>query len=443
MYTVRPLTLMLLLAFSALLGCSVDQEKIDLWKTTENGPKKLAGALFDPGQPMEIRCKAAIALVEINNWDLYRESFQKMEKGDAQKVIAALAPQLAQISKGENAGQAENTPTKRQIDAKDGLYLLLDFAGPENRNAVEKPLIAWCVEGNYNIRAMAGYPVRTIAKKIGAPAAQELTKLLNVDQIAIEPISKLIRDVGDASALAMASKHVAEQLRANVSRIEEKHLIAAAVVGGSEVAQALLDLATDKKLDAELQRFALRAYSQSIESTYIKPDKAQIDRLFAMAENPEYDQFQREETYLTLAQAGGRDDVARVSKLLLSEEFFWRLVGMRCILRMDGEGQLAMVLRSKQLATDAEEVDEVVGWIAKFPKLLPAVREVLKSDDAFPRAVAVYVLGMKGDKATDAPVLEKLVTDKTKLPQGFDHATLGDAAKAALESLAQKKGSER
>jgi len=261
-----------------------------------------------------------------------------------------------------------------------------------------------------------------------------------MDQVAIEPIAKLVRDVGDASALAVASKQIADQLRANVAQIQTSHLIAAAVVGGEDVAGALLDLATEKNLDAELQRFALRAYSQSIETGYIKPDRAQLDRLFAMAENPDYDKRQREETYMTLAQAGGKDDVARVAKLLESEDSFWRLTGMRCVLRMDGEGRLAMVLQSKGLATDADNVDAVIGLVAKFPKLLPAVRRVLEGGDPFARAVAVYVLGMKGDKAADAPVLERLAADKTKLPAGFDHATLGDAAKAALEGLRQKKG---
>ncbi|MCK9461309.1 MAG: hypothetical protein M0R80_16900 [Proteobacteria bacterium] len=440
MTTVRSLLPIWFSVASILVACEIDQGKIDLWKTTENGPKKLAGALIDPEQPLEVRVKAAIALVEIKNWELYRESFQKMEKGDAQKVIAGLAPELARISKSESPGQPERSLAKKQIDAKDGLYLLLDFAGPENRDAVEKPLIAWCVEGNYNIRAMAGYNIRTIVKKIGGPAAQALTELLDMDQIAIEPIAKLIRDVGDAPAPAMASEHVAAQLRGNVPEIKETHLIAAAVVGGEGVANALLDLATTKELDAELQRFALRAYSQSIESGYIKPDATQMGRLFAMAENEEYDKFQREETYLTLAQAGGKADVARVAKLLESDEFFWRLVGVRCILRMDGEGQLATVLRSKGLATDAEEVDEVIGWIAKFPKLTPAVRALLEGGDVFAKGVAVYVLGMKGDKAADVPALEKLAADKTKLPKGFDHATLGDAAKAALESLAKMKG---
>jgi hypothetical protein len=441
MNTVRPL---LLLSISVMIAaCEIDQEKIDLWKTTENGPKKLAGAMIDPEQAMEIRVMGAIALIELNSWDLYREAFQKMDKADAQKVIAALAPKLGEISRGENAGKAEQTPSKKQIDAKDGLFLLLDIAGPENRDAVEKPLVAWCVEGNYNRRAMAGYNIRAIVKKIGAPAALELTKLLNIDQIAIEPIAKLIRDVNDPAALAAASAHVAAQLRGNVAQIQDKHLIAAAVVGGDDVASALLDLATEKNLDVELQRFALRAYSQSIDTGYIKPDRAQIDRLFAMAENPQYDKRHREETYLTLSQAGGKDDVPRIAKLLESEDPFWRLTGMRCVLRIDGEGQLAMVLRSKGLATDTENIDAVIGWIAKFPKLLPAVRELLQGDDVFSRAVAVYVLGMKGEKATDVPALEKLASDKAKLPAGFDHGTLGDAAKAALEGLAQKKGSER
>jgi len=439
MTTARRLVLLFSVIAFALAGCKIDDEKIALWKTTENGPKKLAGALIDPEQPLEIRVKASVALVEIKNLDLIRESFQKMEKADAQKVIFALAKELAELSRGEGGGPAEKTLTKQQVDAKDGLFALLDFADGETKDAVEKPLIAWCVEGNYNIRAMAGYNIRTIVKKIGGPAAQALTQLLTVDQVAIEPIAKLIREVGDASALALASKRMAGELANNVPKIQEMHLIAAAVIGGPEVASALLDLATDKNLSAELQRFALRAYSQAIESAYIKTDKGQLDRLFAMAENPEYDKYQREETYLTLAQTAGKEEIPRVAALLANEEFYWRLVGLRCLLRIDGENQLAPALATKGLATTADEVDEVVAWIAKFPKLLPMVREVLKSGDPFSQGVAVYVLAIKGDPSADVPVLEGL-PGKTILPKGFEHATLGDAAKAAIERLANKKG---
>lgn len=424
----------------ALAGCEIDDKKIELWKTTENGPKKLAGALINPDQPMDVRVKTAIALVEIKNLDLMRESFQKMEKQDAQKVIGALAPELARLSKGAGGGPAEKTLTKQQIDAKDGLYALLDFADSGTRGAVEKPLIEWCVEGNYNIRAMAGYNIRTIVKKIGAPAAVAIAQLLTVDQVAIEPVAKLIREVGDASALQAASKRMAEELRGNVPKIRETQLIAAAVIGGGEVAAALLDLATDKDLSAELQRFSLRAYSQAIDSGYIRPDRAQIDRLFSMAENAEYDRYQREETYLTLAQCAGKGDVPRMAALLASEDFFWRLVGLRCLMRMDGEGQLAGALRTAGLATTPDEVDEVVGWIAKFPKLLPAVRGVLGGDDPFSRGVAISVLALRGEAAVDGPALEALAGDRTRLPKGFEHATLGAAAKAALAQLANKKG---
>ena len=106
MFMVRRLSVLCAAIALTLTGCQIDDEKIALWKTTENGPKKLAGALIDPDQPLDIRVKASIALIEIKNLDLVRESFQKMEKADAQKVIGALAPELAKLSKGACAASA-------------------------------------------------------------------------------------------------------------------------------------------------------------------------------------------------------------------------------------------------------------------------------------------------------------------------------------------------
>ncbi|MBW2277922.1 MAG: hypothetical protein JRF63_10540 [Deltaproteobacteria bacterium] len=200
----------------------------------------------------------------------------------------------------------------------------------------------------------------------------------------------------------------------------------------------MLDLAADKGLSAELQRFSLRAYSQSVEQGNTKPSKGHLDRLFALGENLDFDPYQREETYLVIAQVGGVDDIARVHKLLKNEEFFWRLVGMRCLLRMDGEGQLGPVLETEDLARSGKEVNEISEWVVKFPKLLPTVRELLGTGGPFAKGVAVSVLGA-GGKAADVALLEKLTGDGTKLPKVFKDKTLGDAAKAAVEAL-KKKG---
>jgi len=430
------LRLLICLAIASLAGCEVNEEKINTWKGTQQGPKKLAGTLIDPEIPMDLRAKAAVAIVEINSWDLFREAFQKMEKEDSDKVAAAVAPLLAEMMQGD--GSEAQGPSKLQVDAKDGLFIMFDYTTGAGRQAVIGPLISWCADGDYNIRAMAGqYNVRTIVKKIGAPAAEALGELLAIDLIVIEHVAKLIRDVNDPAAIDTASKKLAEVLKANVDKIEEVHLVSAAIVGGDALAETLLDLATDNKLSAELQRFALRAFSQSVENKHIAPDKARIDRLFTMAENVEYDRYQREETYLTIAQAGTKEDALRVRKLLVEEDFFWRLVGLRCLLRMDGEGQLEHALGQAKLVTSADEIAEVASWVGKFPKLLPVVRGLVKSSNPYVRGLALAVLGSSGEPQ-DKALLDGLGDDKTKLPKVFPHKTVGEAAKAAAADLAKK-----
>jgi len=430
---------LLLLAVALLGGCEVTEEKIELWKGTQNGPKKLAGTLIDPDVSTELRAKAAVALIEIKELDLFHESFEKMEKSDSQKLIESAAPILGEMVKGEGGGLQEKTLQTTQVDAKDGLYLMLDYAEGPARQAVIKPLVDWCAGGNYNIRAMAGsYNAQAIAKKVGGPAAMGLANTLVMGQMAIEPIAKLIRDIGDEKALLAASEKLAGELEGNVKRIQEVHLVAAAVIGGDPIADVLLELATNKEITPELRRFALRAFSMSIDTESIKPKKRHLDALFAMAENTEYDQFQREETYMTIAQAGGEDEAERISKLLSEENFFWRLVGLRCLMRMAGDTWLGKALKTRKLVREDSEVEEIILWTSKFPKLADTLRKLTENRNSFVQGVAIYALAVVGEKK-DVELLKKLEGKKTRLRKGFDHKTVGEAAASAVEQL-EKKG---
>lgn len=431
---------LLLLAVALVGGCEVTEEKIDLWKGTQNGPKKLAGTLIDPGVSTELRAKAAVALVEIKELDLFHESFQKMEKSDSQALIESAAPILGKLVNGDGGGLAEKTLQTTQVDAKDGLYLMLDYAEGPAREAVIKPLVAWCAGGNFNIRAMAGsYNAQAIAKKVGGPAAMGLADTLVIGQLAIEPIAKLVKDIGDEAALAKASEKLAGELTGNVEKIQEVHLVAAAIIGGAPVADALLDLAVNQKLTPELRRFALRAFSMSLENEGVKAEKRHFEILFQMAENREYDQYQREETYMTIAQAGGKDEAERVSRLLEEDNFFWRLVGLRCLLRMDGEAWLGKALKTKKLVREDSEVAEIVEWTAKFPKLADSLRSLLNDRNSFVKGVAIYALAQVGDKSKDVELLKKKTGDRAKLQSGFEHKTVGEAAAFAVAQL-EKKG---
>ncbi|HUT76266.1 MAG TPA: hypothetical protein VM285_01175, partial [Polyangia bacterium] len=186
-------------------------------------------------------------------------------------------------------------------------------------------------------------------------------------------------------------------------------------------------------------RFALRAYSKSFEKGHMKSTPARMERLFALGESAEYDKYQREETYLTIAQIGGAAEADRVGRLLQDKDFYLRLTGMRCMLRMDGPGQIKRILETKGLASSAEEIGDVIDWVGKFPDLREALRALAVSGAPFSRGVAILALGASGD-GSDAETLGKLAGDRTKLPKGFKYRTLGEAAKAATEELKKKKG---
>ncbi|HUT77626.1 MAG TPA: hypothetical protein VM285_08065, partial [Polyangia bacterium] len=222
----------------ALTGCTVTEEKIELWKTTQNGPKKLAGTVIDPGISVDLRAKAGAALVAINEWDLFRDAFLKMERSDAQGVIQGMAPLLGAVVAG---GGESAALTREQIDAKDGLFIMVEHAEGEALAAVRQHLIAWCTEGEYNQRAMAGqYNSKTIVRKLGAPAAEAMIPLLSVDEVTIEHVANLIREVEDAAVLEKASAHWAGQLTSNVTKVGELHMVVAAIIGGEALADAMI-----------------------------------------------------------------------------------------------------------------------------------------------------------------------------------------------------------
>ena len=434
-----PVNAYFILFFAALLvtGCNVTEEKIELWKGTQNGPKKLADTVGDSSVPAKLRAKAGVALVQINEWNLFRKTFSDMPKEDRDEIVLIIAPMLGEISKGSVDNEASG-PSKEQVDAKDGLYNLLEYAGPKSLAAVQDPLISWCTQGNLNVRYKAGnYTISAVAKKVGARAADQMTKLLTMDQVAISHIAKLIREINDAAALNKASLSYGKTLLKNVKKITEAHLLAAASIGGTGVANALVALATNSDLSEELQRFSLRAYSQSLGTKYIKPDKKLTEKLFEMAEDTKFDQFQREETYLTIAQSATVEDTPRIAKLLKEKDFFWRQVGLRILMRVDGEGQLEKALKTKMLATTKRETADIIDWVAKFPKLTPTIRKLLKSKNLFIKAVCVYVLAANGKIDKDADALKALVNSKSKISK-FKHKTLGQAAEAALKNLKEK-----
>lgn len=424
-------------------GCEVTEEKIELWKGTKNGPKKLAGTAIDKDVPPPLRAKAILALVEIQDrddedvWNLFTKTFEKMHKADAENVLNLAIPELAKKVDGES----KDPINKAQVGAKDALYVMIDYAGGEGKVTAEKALLRWCTT-DYNSRALAGkYNIRAIVKKIGPPAADALITLLNFDEIAIKFIAELIRDVNDETVLTKASSKLAEELKTNVNKLQEVHLITAAIIGRDPIAQTLLTFAGNKDLTPELQRYSLRAFSEGLARKTIKINEQLMTSLFEIAENTRLDQHQREETYYVIAQVGRDGDRERIAKLLKSQDPFWRAIGLRCLLRTDEKGDqldaLLTELDQLKLSKNTEDVDEAVQRIASFPQMLPAVRKLISSSSVFAAAVAAGVLEKIGS-SDDIKILEPLKKESKRLPSGFKYKTLSEAAETAIESIQER-----
>ncbi len=430
------------LGFLFIFGCEVNEEKIELWKGTKNGPKKLAATAIDKEVPVPLRAKAIVALSEITDrddedvWDLFLKVFQKMEKADGQKVVDAAIPELAQkVHDGP-----KKAISKSQVGAKDALYIMMDYASDKGKVDAEKALITWCTQ-DYNIRALAGkYNIRAIVKKIGPPAADALVSLLSLNEVAVKYIAELIRDINDETVLTKASAKLAKDIKENPKKVQEVHLIAAATIGRDPIGRAFLEIAADAEADPKLQRLSLRAFSEAMINGAIKVTDDHAAALFSIAEDVKLDRAQREEAYYVIAQAKRKADEPKFKKLLKSKDETWRAVGLHCLLRMGGEKALEKTLKEVYdigTTKTEEDVEGVITRVVNLPELMPVVRGLLMSDSAFVVGIALRILGETGG-AEDLEAVKKLVKDERDLPKGFKHKTVSEAADAAIAQLGER-----
>ena len=420
----------------AALGCSVTEDKISLWKTTRKGPQKIADVISDDAISNDLRSAATLALIEIKQHALLNTAFESLSAEDADALVSATIPKLAVLIRGgsEDAG----TLTSTQISAINGAYLLYSFAGPQSRQPVEKELISWCTEGDFRLRERAGFNIRVIINKVGSPAYMALIKRLRIDEPAIEKIAQIIMESEDATILSKASVEIVTELKNKPEKIAGTHLKAAGIIGGSAVADFLVSLVSDSGQSAQLRDFALLVYSTALENKKLNATNAHAVHLVAVAEDAAQDKKIRENIYLTLAQMTFPAATDSLTRLLVSDDFFWRMVGARCLFRQSGDKQLLTVLQTKKIATDSQEISELVSMIARFPKLKIALISTLAGTDNFSVGIAVAALGILGN-AKDIPHLEKIKGNRGRLPAGFSAKTVGAAASDAILAI-EKKG---
>jgi HEAT repeat protein len=278
--------LVVALSVVSLAACGVTAEKIEKWKGTEKGPKKLKEAVADPKLDPALRGQAFAALVEINLLDDAVSGLKQTTPEQGAPVAAAAAPRIIEL-----AGKGAGAPTKVQVAAKDALFELHPMTSGATRDAVEDALIAWTTQDLVQRLSLGGHSSEKILTTIGPRAEPALEKLLDPKSPSLPVVAALIGRVAPEPRKAA----VVDQLMK--SGVSEPVLLAVSRVGGPAASAALLKAAS---ASGPLQEKAILALGQQPGG----PDAAALEPMLAVAGNRNAAPKAREAAFQALERMG-------------------------------------------------------------------------------------------------------------------------------------------
>jgi hypothetical protein len=203
------------------LGCKVNSDDIDYWRRTVKGPRKIVAVMLSDHYDLELRTRAATALVEMERNDveglaLLQRALEELQRQNPElpgQIVSGMTPRLLELMNEAPAGHNEaQGPPPMQVRAKDAAYLLLAHAEGETHAALVNGVVDWYVH-DFVGRSLAGnYSVEQIVRSVGAPAASRLVNALNsrMPQQAMVKIAELIAQLGDAPTKTRAGARLVE-----------------------------------------------------------------------------------------------------------------------------------------------------------------------------------------------------------------------------------------
>ncbi len=425
----------------SVFGCKVTENRIELWKGTKNGPPKIAEAVLDDELSVSIRTKALIALIEIANrndrdiWSLFEESLRNLSKKDLKLIIEHAIPILAKKLKSKSVGVSKN-----QSIVKDALFLMYSFAESTSKTEIERILIDWCIQDNSIEETFGKYSVKEIITAFGNSGIETLIKLLNPKSPAILEAAELIREIGDVEVIKRSSTVLYESMVHTPTLIGADHIKALSIIGEDPAARYLLGAVSDEELSVEIRQSLLNAYWDGVKAKRIVINAAHLGMLFEIAENFKQPKFLQENAYRIISNSEMQEALPKIKRLLRNKDMSFRLLGLECVLRLDGENSLEEALdelsRSRKVETE-EEISAIVEIIASFITLQNKITELLIGRSVFVIGIVVMVLEKNG-QLNDIKYLKSLEKDERNLPKGFKNKKLQDAVNTAIGSIKQR-----
>lgn len=440
----RRTALAILLVLVPLAACKYTAEDIEEWKGTRRGPGKIKALLLAEKYPTELRVRAAMALIEMNREDVQplrelAEAFRRIPAEQRGPILAGMVPAIEATLR---APATERGPAPAQIRAKDAAFLLLDFATGMERTRLEDALLAW-VCADFNTRFLMGEnSADKIILAIGPRAGRALVATLTPDQLAIEKITELIKEIGDPQAKAAASAQlvmVATAQQATPRGIREPTLNAMFTIGGQPVIEFAFNLASQtppqdpqaSRQFVNVQVLAMRTIKGHIDATV-------LDRLFVLATNRNLPPLLRDEAFERISELRNPASLPRLWPMLADEDERVRWRAGELILDAGGPAVVREFL-TKLPAGRTEYPERETGAYADkiaamTPPPLDQVRPMLVAESFIARYLAVRIVSQRGGRE-DVPILQQLVSDRTRIPGREPPVTVGDEARRAVQHL--------
>ena len=476
-------------------GCKVTADDVETWKGTVKGPIKLVAVMNAPKYPIELRTKAAIALVEMERTDVaglveLQHALQKLDEATRTQLVDGMTEPLVALMKGQGQAQAAGVgatpaagPTPVQIRAKDAAFELIASASPETRKKLIQEVINWYVE-DFNGRALSGnYSAEQIVRQIGAPAAGVLVNALNahMPQAALAKVSELIGGAGDAKARSDAATRLIsieremesdtflnwlkEQIRTqlaaqNKGSIDAARISSAAAVnrenyirdgaipamkylaGEASVANRLLEIASAPSKDPAINERRKKAL-QALEG---KATANQLQPLLTLALDPNTPPDVRDYAFDRVGDIRSTEALPRLWPLVSGakdedQRLRWRVGEM--VLAIGGTNVVSEFFAKLPTGEAVKYApEELAGYATRMGQMSPlpndAVRPQLQSPHWFLRVLALRYFERKGT-ANDVAAMQALATDPAAC-HGPEHSwqegfTVGKVAESAISGL--------
>lgn len=462
-------------------ACKVTEADIDTWKRTVKGPGKMVAVLLADKYSIDLRTRAAVAMVEMERQDVdgvaeLQRALQQLDGDVRNRVIEGVAEPLIELmNTPEEGAEKGGAASPGQVRAKDAAFLLISLASPEPRQKLTEAVVGWYVE-DFNGRNLTGnYSAEQVVRALGAPAATQLVEALNtkLPQQTVVKLAELIGQLGSsqtrkkaaAKLIAMETEMRGDGFKAwLVGKINEqlaaggKKLDAAKVEKMAELnrgnfidggvipamkyladqpamATRLIQIASDKKGTTVRRTRALQALEG-------KAKPAHLDPLLAVALDADNPATVRDYAFDRVGDIRSAKAIPALWPLVQDASqgrLRWRAGEL--VLAIGGGGVLSEFLAklpsSKGVTYEPEELE---GYATRMGQMSPQPRDIagaqLGSPNWWHQVIGLKYFERKGTEA-DAARMKRLAGSRTATAgkKWGEAKTIGKVAEQAIAGL--------